>query len=63
MLFLCIDANFQLKNQLVSNYSQDLGLGIDLAYMLPCEEYEAYVLSRASDGNVYIMFIELLLVC
>jgi len=54
MLFLCIDANFRLKNQLVSNYSQDPGLGIGWAYMLPREEYEAYVLSRASDGDVCI---------
>jgi len=57
MLFLCIDANFWLKNQLVSNYSQDLGLGIGLAYMLPREEYEAYVLSRASDGDVSIVYL------
>ena len=56
MLFLCMDANFRLKNQLVSNYSQDPGLGIGLAYMLPCEDYEAYVLSRASDGDVCIAF-------
>ena len=57
MLFLCIDANFRLKNQLVSNYSQDPGLGIGWAYMLPREEYEAYVLSRASDGDVSIVYL------
>ena len=57
MLFLCIDANFRLKNQMVSNYSQDPGLGIGLAYMLPREEYEAYVLSRASDGDVGIVYL------
>ena len=38
----------------MSNYSQDPGLGIGWAYMLPREEYEAYVLSRASDGDVRI---------
>ena len=57
MLFLCIDANFRLKNQMVSNYSQDPGLGIGLAYMLPHEEYEAYGLSRASDGDVGIVYL------
>jgi len=52
MMFLCMDANFRLKNQMVSNYSQDPGLGTGWAYMLPREEYEAYVLSRANDGDV-----------
>jgi hypothetical protein len=50
--FICMDANFRLKNQIVSNYSQDPGLGNGLAYMLPREPYEAYVLSRASDEDV-----------
>ena len=52
MMFLCMDANFRLKNQIVSNYSQDPGLGTGWAYMVPREEYENYVLSRASDGDV-----------
>jgi hypothetical protein len=52
MLFLCMDANFRLKNQIVSNYSQDPGLGTGWAYMSPREEYERYVLSRTSDGDV-----------
>lgn len=56
MMFLCMDANFRLKNQLVSNYSQDPGLGMGWAYMAPREEYESYVLSRASDGDVRIFF-------
>ena len=47
-----MDANFRLKNQLVSNYSQDPGLGTGWAYVLPREGYEGYVLSRASDGDV-----------
>jgi hypothetical protein len=51
-MFLCMDANFRLKNQLVSNYSQDPGLGIGWAYMVPRESYEAYVLSRADDVDV-----------
>jgi len=52
MMFVAIDANFRLKNQLVSNYSQDPGLGIGWAYMLPREEYESYVLSRAKDEDM-----------
>lgn len=47
-----MDANFRLKNQLVSNYSQDPGLGIGWAYMLPRPLYEKYVLSRATDADV-----------
>lgn len=52
MLFLCMGANFHLKNQIVSNYSQDPGLGTGWAYMAPCEEYEQYMLSRMNDGDV-----------
>ena len=47
-----MDANFRLKNQLVSNWSQDPGLGVGLAYMVPRKEYEEYVLSRADDTDV-----------
>ena len=47
-----MDANFRLKNQLVSNYSQDPGLGIGWAYMIERKDYEAYVKSRASDLDV-----------
>lgn len=52
VLILCMDANFRLKNQLVSNYSQDPGLGIGWAYMVPRAAYERYVLSRATDSDV-----------
>ncbi|KAF9471153.1 hypothetical protein BDN70DRAFT_783782, partial [Pholiota conissans] len=52
MMFTCMDANFRLKNQMVSNWSQDPGLGIGLSYMVPREPYEKYVLSRASDGDL-----------
>ena len=51
-----MDANFRLKNQMVSNYSQDPGLGIGWAYLLPRKQYERYVLSRANDGDVCIYF-------
>lgn len=55
MMIVCMDANFRLKNQLVSNYSQDPGLGIGLAYMVPRKPYESYVLSRASDADVGVV--------
>ena len=52
MVFLCMDVNFRLKNQLVSNYSQDPGLGTGWAYMVPRKPYESYVLSRANNDDV-----------
>ncbi|KAF8162353.1 hypothetical protein BJ912DRAFT_864825 [Pholiota molesta] len=52
MMLICMDANFRLKNQLVSNYSQDPGLGIGWAYMVPRKPYEAYVLSKASEEDI-----------
>ena len=51
-MFVCMDANFRLKNQLVSNYSQDPGLGIGWAYMLPREPYESYVLQCTNSQDV-----------
>ena len=47
-----MDANFRLKNQLVSSFSADPGLGIGMAYMVLWELYESYVLSRAQDADV-----------
>lgn len=47
-----MDANFRLKNQLVSSYSADPGLGIGMAYFVPREGYEDYVLSKTSQGDV-----------
>ncbi|KDR65401.1 hypothetical protein GALMADRAFT_81900, partial [Galerina marginata CBS 339.88] len=52
LMFLCMDANFRLKNQIVSNYSQDPGLGIGWAYLVPREPYESYVVSRANDKDI-----------
>jgi len=52
MMIVCMDANFRLKNNLVSNYSQDPGLGVGLAYMLQRKPYETYVLGRANDEDV-----------
>jgi len=52
MTIICMDANFWLKNNLVSNYSQDPGLGTGWAYMVARVDYEKYVLSHASDDDV-----------
>uniref|UniRef100_A0A8H7XN35 CxC2-like cysteine cluster KDZ transposase-associated domain-containing protein n=2 Tax=Psilocybe cubensis TaxID=181762 RepID=A0A8H7XN35_PSICU len=52
MVMICMDANFRLKNQMVSNWSQDPGLGIGWAYMIPLKGYEEYVKSRLSDKDI-----------
>lgn len=51
-LFICMDVNFRLKNNLVSNFSVDPGLGIGMAYMLGLGAYEEYVLSQADEEDV-----------
>lgn len=56
MFLVCMDANFRLKNQLISNYSVDPGLGIGWAYMLPRLSYEAYVLAQADEEDVRLSF-------
>lgn len=50
-----MDANFRLKNNLVSNLSTDPGLGGGMAYMVSREPYEAYVLSQADAEDVRCM--------
>ena len=47
-----MDANFRLKNQLVSSFSSDPGLGIGMAYIMPCEGYDSYMKSQASNADV-----------
>jgi hypothetical protein len=49
---LCMDANFCLKNQLVSNFSMDPGLSIGLAYFVARGPYESYVLSQTDADEV-----------
>ena len=51
-----MDANFRLKNQLVSNYSVDPGLGTGWAYIVEQKPYESYVLSRANEDDVGVSF-------
>ncbi|KAJ3503690.1 hypothetical protein NLJ89_g8322 [Agrocybe chaxingu] len=48
----CMDANFRLKNQLVSNWSTDPGFGNDMSYMAPRGPYEKYVLSQADEDDI-----------
>lgn len=55
-LILCMDANFRLKNQLVSSFSSDPGLGIGMAYMVARGPFDKYVLSRTSDSDVCTLF-------
>lgn len=49
---MCLDANFRLRNNLVSNYSTDPGLGPGMAYMVPNEPYNDYVLSQVDEEDV-----------
>jgi len=58
MMIICMDANFRLKNNLVSNYSQDPGLGTGWSYMLERKPYENYVLSRTNDEDVSVLSLE-----
>ncbi|PPQ97248.1 hypothetical protein CVT26_000741, partial [Gymnopilus dilepis] len=51
-VILCMDANFRLKNQLVSNYSVDPGLGRGWSYTVSREPFEEYVRSRINDVDV-----------
>ncbi|KAG6905239.1 hypothetical protein DXG01_004049 [Tephrocybe rancida] len=52
VLRLAMDANFHLKQQLVSSYSSNPGMGTGLAYMVKRGPYEVYVLSKASQGDI-----------
>lgn len=49
-----MDANFCLKNTLVSNWSTNLGLGIGWAYMMPRAGYKGYALSQVDEDDVHI---------
>ncbi|THU82072.1 hypothetical protein K435DRAFT_692249, partial [Dendrothele bispora CBS 962.96] len=51
-VLLVMDANFKLKNQLVSSYSRDPGLGVGWAYFVPCEKYEKYLLANIQEDEI-----------
>lgn len=52
VVILCMDTNFCLKNQMVSNFSVNPGLGIGLLYMISRQPYEAYVLEQATQDDI-----------
>ncbi|KAK0467694.1 uncharacterized protein EV420DRAFT_1616586 [Desarmillaria tabescens] len=56
ILLICIDANFWLKNQIVSSYLRDPGLGIGWAYFTAREPYEEYIQSRATDADIGLCY-------
>jgi hypothetical protein len=49
---LCMDTNFWLKNQLISSFSSDPGLGIGMVYMVTQGPFDRYVLSQTSDCDI-----------
>lgn len=52
MLIVCLDANFRLKNQLVSSEAADPGLGTGLAFFGPLESYRTWLLSCTDSEEV-----------
>jgi hypothetical protein len=51
-LFAAQDANFRLKEQLVSSWSRDPGLGVGWAYWVNRTGFDQYQILRASDEDV-----------
>ena len=47
-----MDANFRLKNQFMSSYSRDPGLGIGMGYMIARGPYERFLSSRTDEADV-----------
>lgn len=53
-MLVAVDANFRLKEQMVSSYTVDPGLGDGLSYFVTRPEYRKFILSRTSDANVSV---------
>ncbi|KAE9394197.1 hypothetical protein BT96DRAFT_958865 [Gymnopus androsaceus JB14] len=51
-LRVAMDANFRLKEQLVSSHSRDPGLNDGKGYFVQREPYEKYILSLASEDDI-----------
>ena len=49
-----MDANFRLKQQLVSSYSQDPLYGDGWAYFVRKTDYDKFVLSHTTDDDVSV---------
>ncbi|THU89827.1 hypothetical protein K435DRAFT_677089, partial [Dendrothele bispora CBS 962.96] len=51
-LFLALDANFRLRNRMVSNHYKSLTLGDGWAYLVPCAEYEDHILKYVGQDEM-----------
>ncbi|KAL0571417.1 hypothetical protein V5O48_010552 [Marasmius crinis-equi] len=51
-LYLCLDFNFRLKNQLVSSWTRDPGLGDGWAYFVPRKPYEDHIARHMDEKDV-----------
>ncbi|KAL0573000.1 hypothetical protein V5O48_008967 [Marasmius crinis-equi] len=51
-VLICIDFNFRLKNQLVSSWTRDPGLGDGLSYFVPRAPYEAYIREHMDETDI-----------
>ncbi|KAE9403288.1 hypothetical protein BT96DRAFT_955974 [Gymnopus androsaceus JB14] len=49
---LAMDANFRLKNQLVSSWTRDAGMGIGCAYFVERAGYKKYIKSRMHEEDI-----------
>lgn len=49
---IAMDANFRLKNQLVSSWSRDPGMGLGTAYFVEHAGFEEYIKSRINEDDV-----------
>ncbi|KAL0566187.1 hypothetical protein V5O48_015827 [Marasmius crinis-equi] len=53
-LYLCLDFNFWLKNQLVSSWTRDPGLGDGWSYFVPQKPYEEHIAKHMDEKDVSI---------
>ncbi|KAL0567542.1 hypothetical protein V5O48_014447 [Marasmius crinis-equi] len=51
-LLITVDFNFRLKNQLVSSWTRDPGLGDGRSYFVPRAPYEAYISEHVDESDV-----------
>ncbi|KAL0568428.1 hypothetical protein V5O48_013556 [Marasmius crinis-equi] len=51
-LYICMDFNFRLKNQLVSSWSRDPGVADGWSYFVPRKPYEAHISKFADEDDV-----------
>ncbi|KAL0568243.1 hypothetical protein V5O48_013754 [Marasmius crinis-equi] len=51
-LYICMDFNFRLKNQLVSSWSRDPGVADGWSYFVPRGPYEAHISQFADEEDV-----------